>query len=263
MAAKGGDIFINGDGTSRLLRGMSITSGSTRLAELAGCVGFDSVWIEMEHGPVDFNQVESLCVAAEAGGAVPAVRVPDGQRHHILRALEVGARIVIVPMINDAEQARLVVQHGKFPPMGSRGFNLRSRGLGYGLNGGCVSTFAEANESTHLFAQVETREAVENLDEICLVEGLSGVIIGPGDLSSSFGRPGEFDNPQLIRIVADCIHRAKAAGRRAGVFAGPGKLLDAALAAGCDLAYLATDTACLAVSWTQLLASLKVAAPTR
>ncbi|MEP0844923.1 MAG: hypothetical protein HRF43_19655, partial [Phycisphaerae bacterium] len=150
------DIFQNGGG-GRVLRGVAIGSGSTRLAELAGRLGFESVWIEMEHGPVDFSQAEMLSMAAELGGAVPALRVPDGQRHHILRALEIGARIVVVPMINTPEEAARLVEYGKFAPLGSRGFNVRSRGLGYGLNG-CPASFAEANAYTYLFAQIETRE---------------------------------------------------------------------------------------------------------
>src|SRR4051812_21353694 len=94
------DIFSNGDGQGKTLFGMTVASASTRLVEMAGRLGFDAVWIEMEHGPTDFNTVEAMCVSSEAGGAVPVVRVPDGQRHHVLRALEVGARIVVVPMIN-------------------------------------------------------------------------------------------------------------------------------------------------------------------
>ncbi len=251
-----GDIFQTADGQPRLLRGMAIASGSTRLAELAGRLGFEAVWIEMEHGPVDFTQAEMLCMAAELGGAVPTIRLPDGQRQNILRALEIGARIVVVPMTNAATEAARLVEFGKFPPLGSRGFNLRSRGLRYGLTG-CRASFAEANASTHLIAQIETRQAVENVESICAVEGLSGILVGPGDLSSSFGRPGDFDNPKLVRTVVDCIRCARASGKHAGIFTGPGPLLDAAIAAGCDLAFVGSDTGSLAVSWANLLGALK------
>src|SRR5262247_2220832 len=88
------DIFEDAAAQPRLLRGICVYSGSTRLAELAARVGFETIWIEMEHGPADFGEVESLCMAIETGGGIAAVRVPDGQRHHVLRALEVGARIV-------------------------------------------------------------------------------------------------------------------------------------------------------------------------
>src|SRR4051812_17984264 len=90
------DVFLGADGRRRVLIGTAVYTGSTRLAELAGKIGFGAVWIEVEHGPAGFELVESLCVATEAGGAVPTVRIPDNQRHHILRALEVGARVVVV-----------------------------------------------------------------------------------------------------------------------------------------------------------------------
>jgi 4-hydroxy-2-oxoheptanedioate aldolase len=112
------DPFKGEDHQRRILKGVTIISGSARLVELAGQIGFDTVWIELEHGPASFSEVEILCMAAEARGAIPTVRVPDHQRHHILRALEVGARIVIVPMVNDADTARDIVKHGKFPPLG-------------------------------------------------------------------------------------------------------------------------------------------------
>jgi 4-hydroxy-2-oxoheptanedioate aldolase len=250
------DLFRDAGGQPRRLRGVAIASGSTRLAEMAARMGFDTAWIEMEHGHVDFSQVELLCMAVEAGGGIPTVRVPDGQRHHVLRALEVGARIVVVPMINSAAEARRIVDHGKFPPLGSRGFNLRSRGLGYGLKGREVS-FAAANAQTHLFAQVETPRAVECVDEICEVEGLSGVLIGPGDLSSSMGRPGDFEAPEVIDAVSSTIRLARSAGKHAGIFAGPGPLLDAATAAGCDLMFVSSDLTGLVNSWSELLAVTK------
>ncbi len=254
------DIFCNGEDTGRVLRGVAVASASTRLAELAGRLGFDVVWIEMEHGPVDFNQVEALCVASEVGGAIPAVRIPDGQRHHVLRALEVGARIVVVPMINTPQEAQRVVEYGKFPPLGSRGFNLRSRGLGYGLNGRQAS-FQEANDQTHLFAQIETPEAVRNVELTCGIDGLSGVLIGPGDLSSSYGRPGDFSDPQLVRDACRCIRIARSCGKHAGIVVGPGPLLDAALEAGCDLAFIGSDTTSLALGWAELIESVHVPVP--
>src|SRR5204862_7850094 len=121
---------------------------------------------------------ESPWAAIEAGGATPVIRVPDGQRHHVLRALEVGANIVVVPMINTAEQARQVVRFGKFPPLGLRGYNTRSRGMNYGLGGAPAEMFEKANAATHLFGQVETTESVENLEAICAVDGISGILVG-------------------------------------------------------------------------------------
>jgi 2-keto-3-deoxy-L-rhamnonate aldolase RhmA len=254
------DLFATRDGRPRVLRGVTIYSGSARLAELAARIGFEAVWIEMEHGPTDFAQAETICMAVEASGGVPTLRVPDGQRHHVLRALEVGAQVVVVPMVNDADHARLVVEYGKFAPQGARGFNVRSRGVNYGL-GQRDALFAEANRRTHLFAQIETLEAVENLDAICGVDGLSGIFIGPGDLSVSMGMTGAFDGPQMIELVTDCVRRARAAAKHAGILVPPGRMLDAALAAGCDLVFYGGDVSDLSIAWPALLASVPLRPP--
>jgi 4-hydroxy-2-oxoheptanedioate aldolase len=165
-----------------------------------------------------------------------------------------------VPMINSREEAQRLVEYGKFPPLGCRGFNLRSRGLHYGVNGSAptADAFEAANRRTHLFAQIETPEAVQNVHDICTIEGLSGVLIGPGDLSSSYGRPGDFTNPQLLRDTAMCIRTARSCGKHAGIVAGPGPLLDLALEAGCDLAFIGSDMAALATAWADLLESVEV-----
>lgn len=254
------DIFTDDAGRPRVLRGVCVYSGAPRLAELAARVGFETVWIEMEHGPADYALVETVCVSIEAGGGVPAVRVPDGQRHHVLRALEVGARIVIVPMVNTPEQARQVVEFGKFPPLGSRGYNVRSRGVEYGLGGRPPVLFARADERTHLFAQIETLEAVANLGEICRVEGLSGIFIGPGDLSASLGVVGKLDSEAMIQVVQDAIIAARGAGKHAGILVTPGRLLDAALEAGADLVYYGGDVTELSVAWQSLLQRVPVLA---
>ncbi|HWB55249.1 MAG TPA: aldolase/citrate lyase family protein [Tepidisphaeraceae bacterium] len=238
-----------------LLRAVAIYSGAARLAEMAALMGFDAIWIEMEHGPADFNQVESLCVSIERGGALPIVRVPDLQRHHILRSLEVGGRVIVVPMINTAGQARQLVEHGKFPPIGSRGYNVRSRGVGYGL-GSKADLFQAANSHTYLFAQIETTLAVENVDAICQVEGLSGIFIGPGDLSVSAGCMGELQNDRLIDMVTHCIRQAKDHGKYSGILVPPGRMLDAAIETGCNLVVCGGDVTELQASWAQLLARL-------
>lgn len=249
------DLFIDGEGNHRLLRGVTIYSGSPLLAGLAARVGFEVVWIEMEHGPAGFERVESLCLAALANGALPLVRLPDGERHHVLRALESGARILLVPMVDNASYARRIVAHGKFPPLGKRGFNLRTWGTEFGL-AGAEATLAQADARTHLFAQIETPQAVADVDEICAVEGLTGIFIGPGDLSLNMGLTGQVNHPQVIEIAVDCVRRAQRAGKRSGTLVSPGPLLSAVIEAGCDLVICGGDVVDLAASWPRLLASI-------
>lgn len=249
------DPFVDSAGLPRRLRGVAVISGAPKVAELAGRLGFDTVWIEVEHGGTSFSEVEVLCMAAEAGGAIPTVRLPNYSRENVLRALEVGARIVVVPMIQSAEMAQELVAHGKFPPLGQRGFNTRSRGLNYGIDGlpNLPETFARANATTQLIAQIETVEAAAQVEAICGVEGIGGILIGPGDLSVSLGKPAAFTDPELIGLVVETIRRARACGKHAGILVAPGPMLDAALAAGCDLYFCGGDINDLVRVWKPLL----------
>ena len=255
MTDMGSDMFLDREGRGRLLRGATIYSDSTWIAELAGRVGFDVVWLEMEHGGADFKLVESLTLAAEAGGAIAAVRVSGNERTYILRALEVGARMVIVPMVNSGEEAAAIVEAGKFRPIGNRGYSTRTRGVRYGLDGASAA-FAGANARIALLAQIETMEAVGNLEDICGVAGLDGVFIGPGDLSASMGCMGDLANAELISTVRRCVRTARECGKHAGILVGPGPMLDAAVDAGCDLVFAGGDITNLAGCWDALLQKL-------
>lgn len=249
------DPFVDDRGQPRVVRGVTITSNAPRLAELAGMIGFDTVWIDVEHGTVSFGEIEQLCMATESGGAIPTVRIPDHHRENVLRTVEAGGRIVVVPMIHTAGLARQIVEFGKFPPLGQRGFNMRSRGLRYGLEPP-LQSFEEANARTHFFAQIESVEAVENLDALCGVEGLAGVFVGPGDLSTSMGKSGAFSDPEVISTVKGVMRRARELGKHAGLLAMPGPLLDEALEAGCDLVFAGSDITNLATTWKKLLETL-------
>ena len=209
----------------------------------------------MEHAPTHLERVDSMCLAAEADGAVPLVRVPDGRRHHVLGALEAGARIIVVPMTNTAEQARRIVEFGKYPPVGSRGFNMRTRNLGYGLRKP-QEAVARANRRTFLFAQIETLEAVENLDAMCRIDGLDGIFIGPADLAVSMGMLGQLNDPKVISTVVDCLKCGQSAGKLTGIMVAPGPLLDAALETGAQLIGCAGDLINLAAVWPGELAAI-------
>jgi 2-keto-3-deoxy-L-rhamnonate aldolase RhmA len=251
------DPFRAVDGKPRLVRGVTVYSGSARLAELAARAGFEAVWVELEHSPSSWNQAEAMCAAIEAAGAVPTIRVANWERPNVLMALEVGARIIVVPMVNTPEQAREVARHGKFPPIGERGYNARTRGVRFGLEGMTASLLAELNDSVHLFVQIETAEAVKNVEAICAVPGLAGIFVGPGDLSMNYGWVGQLNRPELIEIVKKVVRTARQAGKLVGIMVAPGALLDAAIAEGAQLVIVGGDIAELSVAWPKLLQSVK------
>lgn len=248
--------FLTNEGQPRLVRGVTVYTGSARLAELAARVGFETVWIELEHSPTSWTQAEAMCAAIEAAGSVPTIRVPNWERPNVLIALEVGARIIVVPMVNTAEQAREVVRHGKFPPIGERGYNARTRGVGFGIAGMTKSLLAGINESVHLFVQIETPEAVENLSAICDVPGLSGIFVGPGDLSMNYGWVGQLNHPELIKIVTNVVRTARQAGKLVGIMVAPGALLQAAIEAGAQLVIVGGDIADVSLAWQKLLSNV-------
>ena len=248
------DVFLDNKAPRRI-RAVTINSASPLLVSLAAEVGFEAVWIESEHGPIGFERAETLCLAAEAGGIFPLIRLPDGERHHILRSLEIGARIILVPMVDDANHARRIVDAGKYPPIGHRGFNTRTRGMGFGMYD-LTDILARANARTHLFAQIETTEAVAHIDEILAVDGLSGIFMGPGDLAVSMGRAGQMADPELRETVLTCMAKAKAAGKLTGIFTLPGPLLSAAMQAGCDLVVCGGDVMDLGTAWSKLLGQI-------
>ena len=253
------DPFRDRAGQPRRLRGMAVLSNSPWVAELAPRVGFELVWFDMEHGSLGYAELGQLCQAAESAGGLTLVRTADAERTSILRALEVGARFIVVPMIETVAQARELVRNTKYPPVGSRGFSSRSRGAGYGLKP-MAATLHEANQSTHAFALIESIRGVQNVADICAVEGLDGIFLGPGDLSFELGEPGSFSNSRLIDMITTCVRAAHDAGKRAGMFAAPSPVLTAALDEGLDIAVPGADIGYLAGAWGKVLESIPSAA---
>ena len=249
------DKLAQWDAGERILVGVQALLDAPGACELAGLIGFDTVWLEMEHGPSGFEKLRTLSVFAQTGGAIPVARIPDHGRHHILRNVESGIPIILIPMVNNADIARQIVEHGKFSPEGARGFNTGSRGLGYGLSE-TLEAFAAANRRTHLIAQIETREGLDNLDEILAVDGLAGIFVGPGDLSVALGLPAQLTHPEMLETVASTIGRARAAGKHAGLL-GPPQLLQAGLAAGADFFFCGNDITALRTTWVELLERAK------
>src|SRR5205814_9102179 len=119
---------------------------------------------------------------------LPLVRIPSAERTHVMRALEAGARIISVPMVESPETSRQIVEVGKYKPVGNRGFAGSTAGMRYGI-GNPLGNTEWANRETHLFPQIETVTALRRCKEIVDVDGLSGGVIGPADLSFSMGKP--------------------------------------------------------------------------
>lgn len=186
------------------------------MIETMGLAGLDFVILDTEHGPNDALSLQNLIRAAEAGGTLPFVRVPEGDFTRISAALDIGAAGVQVPQIVCAADARKAIEHARFYPKGNRGVCRYVRAAGYSSMDK-AEYFRKADESI-MILQLEGKEALENFDEIIQVEGIDIIFVGPYDLSQSLGVPGEVNHPQVVAKVEDICTRCRAQGIAVGTF---------------------------------------------
>ncbi|MBL0385661.1 hypothetical protein JJB07_03270 [Tumebacillus sp. ITR2] len=188
------------------------------IVEIIGRSGFDFLHLDMEHGPIGNNEVDTLLLAANATGTPTLVRVPHVDESLIGRVLDLGATGVIIPRINGAKDAQAAISAAFFAPMGQRGLGGACRANGYGAVG--FQEFAtQANDTTNLILQIETKQAVERIDEILEVSAAAVDLyfIGPADLSQSLGVPGQFDDPLLQETIQWLVKRIKKRGKEIGI----------------------------------------------
>ena len=176
---------------------------------------FDFVLIDNEHGSFNIETVADLSRAARYAGLTPIVRVPALDYAQICQSLDGGAQGIMLPRVVHEQEAAEAVQMMKYPPIGRRGAVL-GRGHTAFRGGPLLGTLEDGNRETMLVVQVETRAAVERLDQIAAVPGVSALLIGPTDLSLSLGVAGDMESP----VLHDAINRTIAACRRHKVIPG-------------------------------------------
>ena len=171
----------------------------------------DWLWIDMEHAPFSLSDVEALANAVRAR-CKTIVRVPTGSEEWIKRVLDLGVDGLIVPHVSTVEQARQLVLWSFYPPQGQRSIGC-VRASSFGMNPHYKQT---ANDNRVLFVQVEDRRGVQNIDEIAQVPGVDGIIVGPYDLSGSFGKLGQVEDAEVVeaigRVLAACQRHRKPIG---------------------------------------------------
>ncbi|MGE4241296.1 HpcH/HpaI aldolase family protein [Ramlibacter sp.] len=192
--------------------------GSSIVAEIAAGAGFDWVLIDGEHSPNDLNSIlhQAQAVAAYPGTHSVA-RIPMGHGHVgqalIKQYLDLGVQTLLVPMVDTPEQAKEIVRSMRYPPEGVRGI-----GGARGSRWGRYTDYPKAaNGQVCLLAQVETREALANIEAIAEIDGVDGVFIGPGDLSASFGHIGNPGHAEMQAAIEDGIRRIVKTGKAPGI----------------------------------------------
>jgi 2-keto-3-deoxy-L-rhamnonate aldolase RhmA len=197
----------------------SFSVNRLRTADAAGigkACGFQWLFIDLEHTPVDLETASDLCVAALSVGITPIARVPGHEHHHAARILDAGAQGVIVPHVDTPEEARRIVRACRYPPIGDRSLTGPLAQLSY-ASLPVSEVVAALNASTLVVVMPETATAIENADRIAAVEGVDILMIGTNDLAANLGIPGEFDHPKIEHAYATVIAACRKHGKHAGM----------------------------------------------
>ena len=195
--------------------GTFLNLGSPVTVEIAGLAGFDWVLLDHEHGPGGEDTMLHQLQAAAATPTFPIVRIAINETARFKRALDMGASGVMVPYVNTADEARAAVQAMRYPPHGIRGVAKFNRGAGF--SGDFEDYYLHAHERLLTVVQIETAEAVANIDEIAAVDGADVLFVGPADLSYNLGIRDQLESPRFTEALQKVSAAAKKHGKAAGI----------------------------------------------
>jgi 4-hydroxy-2-oxoheptanedioate aldolase len=195
--------------------GTWLNLGSSLTAEIAGKAGFDWLLVDLEHGMGDRHELVTQIQAIDATAAAPVVRIAWNDAVLFKRVLDLGVSGVMVPMVNSAEEARRAAAAMRFPPDGVRGVARMNRASDFGPS--FSEYFKKANSHLLTIVQIETKVAIESLDEMAAVDGVDVLFVGPLDLSVSLGVPDQFDHPVEQEALAKVVRACRKAGKAPGI----------------------------------------------
>ena len=223
-------------------------------AEAIANLDFDWVCVDLQHGMIDYTDLRGMLPAISTTNTIPLVRVPWNEPYEIMKVLDAGAYGVIVPMVNNREEAERAVHACRYPPYGNRSFGP-IRGALYGGKGYAQ----EANNQLACIAMIETKEGTEKLEEIVTTPGLDGIYIGPADLALSMGLPVRGDQPEEehLEMVKNILATAKKHGVAAGIHTSSLEYTEKYLALGFHFVTLATDSVHMVKNAARELAAAK------
>jgi 4-hydroxy-2-oxoheptanedioate aldolase len=233
---------------------LSVPNGFT--AEVMARQGFDALCVDMQHGLTDFSDLWPMLQAISQTDTVPVVRVPWNDPATIMKALDLGAYGIIVPLVNTAQDAAAAVAACRYPPVGAR-----SSGPVRAIHYGGADYLAQANGEIVVMAMIETKEGLANLDAICATPGLDAVYIGPSDLSFALGLAPRGDNPDPLHLatcdrIRETAHRH---GIKACMHCASAAFAAGAVKRGFDLIMLTSDLASMIGGARRQLDELKAA----
>ncbi len=231
-----------------------LTIPSTVSAEALSQVGFDSVTIDLQHGPIDYHGALPMLQAMSASPVVPLCRVPWNDPAHIMKMLDAGSYGIICPMINDRTEAEAFVGACRYPPLGYRSHGPTRARLFAGAD------YPEhANDTVLTLAMIETRAGLDNLEEILDTPGLDGVYVGPADLSLGLGgRPGaDFEDGPVLAALARIVAATKERGLIAGLHNASAAYARRMIAEGYQFVSIQSDLSYLTRAASDMVAAVR------
>jgi len=227
---------------------------SNVVAEVIGGCGFDWILLDTEHSPNELPGVLTQLQALAVGTATPIVRPAWNDPVLIKRFLDVGATALLIPFVQNAEEARKAVAATRYPPAGIRGVATSTRA---GRFGRTKDYLRKANDEICVLVQAETKTALDNLEAIAAVEGVDGVFIGPSDLAAALGHLGNPGHAEVQAAISDAVKRLKAKGKAAGILTSSEADAKRYLAEGYTFVAVGTDIGLLARTGEALAAKFK------
>lgn len=227
---------------------------SPLVAEIIGGAGFDWILIDTEHSPNELPDVIAQLQALATSPSTPIVRPAWNDPVLIKRVLDGGAQSLLLPFVQNAAEAKAAVAATRYPPHGIRGVTTSGRGGGFGR---IKDYLARAPGEICVLVQIETQEALDDLEGIASVDGVDGVFIGPADLSASLGHLGDQAHPQVQEAIRDAVTRLKKLGKPAGILTGNEEQARRYLEWGCTFVAVGADLGLLARNAEALAARFK------
>jgi 4-hydroxy-2-oxoheptanedioate aldolase len=242
------------DGTT--LFGTWVNTPSPELVETLGDVGFDCVFLDLEHGEYGTDALPGLLRAARAAGCYGVVRTSHVSAPEIGAALDAGADGVLAPGVGSVDEAAAVVSAAHYPPIGARGAAPMTRAARYGTTP--FAAYREVTESGVVVgAQIEGPAGLDAVDGILATPHLDLAFIGPFDLSQHLGMPGDTSHPSVVAAMTDIVERATARGIATGTWAPTPAAARPWVDAGVRLVTVASSTALFTQAASALIAELK------
>ena len=177
--------------------GSWITNYNISALDVMSKCRFDWICIDLEHTTITLEQLQNLLNVLDKNKTYSFVRVSENNKTEIKKVLDLGAKGIIVPMVNTVAQAKNAISYATYPPKGKRGFALgRAHGFGYELK-----KYQKISKNIKIVLQIESAEGINNLDKILKIEGIYSTLIGPRDLSGSIGKVGDFKNKKFLKFL--------------------------------------------------------------